>query len=382
MAHKRTARVLVVDDSAFVRRFLTRMIESEPLLELVGTAINGKVGVEKALELKPDLITLDIEMPEMDGLAALEQIRARSTRPKPRILMCSTLTERGSKESLRALSLGASDIILKDLDAFGTDPDAPKREILGKLLGIAGLGSTNTMNMGRSAGQNQNASAQPSCPSGLSARSVPEQTTPEPFEPGFRPELVMIGSSTGGPPVLESVLGALPADFPCPVVIAQHMPPVFTKSIAHRLDGLSAIKVEHAEGRTTLKPGTAYVIQGGQHGAVQRFASGPITLTVGNTPEGLIYTPSVDVLFSSGAKAVRGKGVGVVLTGMGEDGAKGAAMLKNTGAPVLTQTAGSCVIYGMPRAVDQAGLACGSLDPKAMGAHLASLASGASRTAA
>ena len=156
------------------------------------------------------------------------------------------------------------------------------------------------------------------------------------------------------------------------MVIAQHMPPLFTKSIAERLDGMCQIHVEHAEGRVSLRPGTAYIIKGGQHGSIKGTADA-LMLSVADTPAGHLYTPSVDVLFDTGAKTVRGNAVGVVLTGMGDDGAKGAAMLKNAGAMVYTQTEASCVIYGMPRVVDEAGLSMGSLTPEAMGDHLASL---------
>ncbi len=348
-------RILVVDDSAFMRKAISLMLSSEPGFEVVGTAFNGADGVEKAKALKPDVITLDIEMPVMDGLAALKKIRQECFNPRPAVLMCSTLTSAGSHEALKALQWGAADVIAKDPAAFGAGLDGVKAELIAKVRAVG--------DKSRKAPAPRPASAPASPPRGFSLS-------------GRTFDLVVIGSSTGGPPVLEQLLLGLPADFPCPIVIAQHMPRMFTKSMSERLDEMSAISVHHGEDAMPLRNGTAYMIPGGTHGRIRRSVSGGarFTLEVGDEPKSALYRPSANELFRSAGETAGARCLGVMLTGMGDDGVVGAKTLHVSGGLILAQDAESCVVYGMPKAVADAGLAAASLPPVEILKALAELA--------
>lgn len=348
----RRTRVLVVDDSAFMRRAMSQMLGSDPGLEVIDTAANGREGLDKALALRPDVVTLDIEMPVMDGLTALRRIRAEVS-PPPAVLVCSSLTSAGSHEALKALRLGAADVIAKDGSAFSLGIEKIRPELLAKVKAIAA---------GRFASVAEHAARAP-------AR----------LDRGHRLDakacdLVVVGSSTGGPPVLETILSALPADLPVPVVVAQHMPLLFTKSLAERLDQECAITVLHAEPRMTLAPGCAYIAPGGSHTRVLRSPLGRMLIEVSPEPASALYKPSVNELFSSAARALGPRALAVILTGMGDDGMLGAKDLKARNAIVLAQDMPSCVVYGMPKAVAQAGCADASLPPEDLAAMLATLA--------
>ncbi len=355
-------RVLIVDDSAFMRRALRQMLE-KPGLKVVGTASNGEEGVKEALRLRPDVVTLDIEMPVMDGLTALKAIRTQIT-PMPAVLMCSSLTSEGSHEALKAMRLGASDVIAKGSSTFCLGAESIADELVAKVRAVA---------LGRRAKQNV-AGRLP----GLVATGVGGAGKPR-VEANHRlsasTDLVLIGSSTGGPPVLETVIGALPAGYRAPVVVAQHMPLMFTKSLAERLDAECAVNVEHATNGVAIEAGRVYIAPGGSHTRVVRNRLGRIVLEISGEPASALYKPSVNELFASGAKATQGQGrvVAVVLTGMGEDGLEGARLLKPKGATILAQDVQSCVVYGMPKAVAQAGLADGSLSPDEIGTVLSTL---------
>lgn len=365
-------RVLIIDDSAFMRKALTTLIGSDPAFEIVGTARDGQEGIEKIHLLKPDLVTLDIEMPVMDGLTALPKI-ASLPEPRPLVLMCSTLTVEGSHAALRAMRLGAADIIAKDPQAIGAGSEAAKKELLTKLKALA---ETRQRRMFLRSGTSAAAAALAKAAIAPGGRSI--STKPLTLDRRAL-DLIVIGSSTGGPPVLEQVLSAIPADCPAPVVVAQHMPRLFTKSIAERLNDQCHVKVQHAESNADLEPGVAYITPGGLHARVHR-SNGPgkskFRVEISESPLDALYKPSVHELFLSAARAAMGRGLGIMLTGMGDDGVNGAKAMHAAGATILAQSAETCVVYGMPRAVIEAGAATAILSPDDIVATLQSLSPG------
>ncbi len=339
-------RVLVVDDSAVVRRAMTALIESDPSMKVVDFARNGADAVEKAKRLRPDLIVMDVEMPVLDGLSALSRIQVECEDPKPAVVICSGLTSAGSAEALQAMRLGAADVIAKDPERLSlTASEKVRHELVARLRAI-GEGRARQHRLLRSP-----AAVTPRVPATLDL-SIGQF------------DLLAIGCSTGGPPVLEQIVTALPPDLPVPVVVAQHMPELFTRSLSHRLDAQCRVSVVHADQGMPLVAGTVYIIRGGAHGMVARTPTGRLALTIRTEGcEGYLYKPSVDLLFESIAKTVGGRCLGVVLTGMGDDGSRGAASLRTLGATILTQSEASCVVYGMPRAVVAAGLSSASMSP-------------------
>ncbi|MCE2924132.1 MAG: chemotaxis response regulator protein-glutamate methylesterase [Phycisphaeraceae bacterium] len=359
--------VLVVDDSPFFRRALSKLIDSEPGMRVVGTARDGKDGLEKVKALRPDVVTLDVEMPGVDGMTCLRAIK-RECNPPPAVLMCSSLTSAGSHAALQALRFGAAEVIAKDQSTISDKVEAMRDELIAKIRAIAPSGSFPL-----------EAAATPvRAPSGLPRVALPEgqvwRIKPEHRFDHDEFGLIVIGSSTGGPPVLEVILSALPADLSCPVVVAQHMPVLFTRSLAQRLDEMCNMTVVHAEVGMPLHPGTIYMCQGGVHTHLVRGAGGKVTISTSEEPKSELYRPSVNVLFSTAAKVVSGKVLAVVLTGMGEDGASGAREIKARGGTILTQDAASCVVYGMPKAVVAAGVCDGVLTPEQIAVMLGSLA--------
>ncbi|MGP1309237.1 MAG: protein-glutamate methylesterase/protein-glutamine glutaminase [Phycisphaerales bacterium] len=348
-------RVLVCDDSAVMRKAISQIVASDPSLEVIDTAKNGREAVEKAVALKPDLITLDIEMPEVDGLTALTRIMAQAP---TRVLMVSSLTTEGSRAALKALRLGALDVVAKDQSQITLHVETLREQILAKIRSLR--------------------EARPVRPAPI-ASSVSAEI------PKYRPgtfDAVLIGSSTGGPPALEQTLTALPADLSCPVVIAQHMPEMFTKSMAERLDQQCAITVVHGENRMPLHRGTAYIVPGGKHGRVHRAGPGRLELEISAEPREALYKPSVNELFASGARTLRNRGLAVIMTGMGDDGFIGGKELAAAGGTILAQSADTCVVYGMPKGLTAHGLAEASLSPRDIGRALAGLGLGAGRPAA
>ncbi|MCA9298131.1 MAG: chemotaxis-specific protein-glutamate methyltransferase CheB [Phycisphaerales bacterium] len=343
--------MLVVDDSAFMRRSISQMINRDPDLEVVGSARDGADAVEKVKLLKPDLMTLDVEMPVMDGLEALRRIR-RECDPRPAVLMCSSLTTSGSHVALKAMRLGAADIIAKDGSTYSSRMDEMQDELIRKLKAISGAK--------------------------LPDDSPEAPTTVAPPVEGRVdlkrvPELVLIGSSTGGPPVLERILTSVPSTFPVPIVIAQHMPPMFTKTLSSRLHDLCKIPIRHGEATGALEPGTATIVAGGRQGRIVRSGSGRLGLEISDRPAEALYKPSVDVLFESASEVTREAGIAIVLTGMGNDGAMGAAKLRARSWQVVTQQAETCVVYGMPRAAVENGSSTASMAPASIGGLLGAI---------
>ena len=329
-------RVLVVDDSTVVRRFLTNAISTDPTLEVVGTAANGVIALQKIASLKPQVVTMDIEMPEMSGLQALAAIRR--TNPTLPVIMVSTLTERGAVATLEALALGATDYITKPstLTASGeAEREHFVRDLLPKLRGLGG-------------------------PRRMAAVKVATPAAPGAVQPlvrrSARIEIVAIGVSTGGPNALAELIPALPADFPVPIVIVQHMPPLFTRLLAERLDDKSAIRVKEGSVGEPLANGLAIIAPGGNHMVVERGAAGN-HVGLNSGPLENSCRPAVDVLFRS-VSEIYGAGVlAIVMTGMGQDGLHGCEVVRQRGGHVFVQDEKTSVVWGMPGFVAEAGLA-------------------------
>ena len=331
-------RVLITDDSVFMRSAIGRVLGEQRDIEVVGKASDGREAVTLAKSLRPDVITLDIEMPEMDGLTALRRIMREAP---TQVLMCSTLTTQGSMQSLQALRLGAADVIAKETSS---DPAARQRFLDDLIRRVRGLGE-----------HKKQVDAQP---------PEAEPTPRKPLRLELRDfDLLCIASSTGGPPVLETLAAALPADLNLPVVIAQHMPRMFTESMARRLDELCPLEVVHAQDRMPLKPGRVHVAPGGEHTRIDKLSLNHRQLRTGPEPVEALYMPSADVLYRSAAQLYGKRTLAIILTGIGHDGVEGAADLHRAGATILAQSRGSCVVYGMPRAVVEAGYATAVLNP-------------------
>jgi two-component system, chemotaxis family, protein-glutamate methylesterase/glutaminase len=341
-------RVLIIDDSAFMRKVISEMIASDPDFEVIGTARDGEDGVAKAKKMRPDLITLDIEMPKKDGLTALREIKALCRDFEPAVLMCSSLTVAGSHEAFKALRIGAADVIGKDPSVVGKKDGGFKAELLSKLHAIGThRASPHKLNTSKA----------------LKAEEKPI-THYETNEIDFdRVQAVVVGSSTGGPPVLEEIFSKLTSNLSVPIIVAQHMPELFTKSLTSRLDQHCSCDVRHATHSTMLSKPGIYIAQGGSHIKPTRIAGRKIIAKLVDKIPGAVYRPSVDLLFEK-ASDIFGSGLlAIQLTGMGADGAKGAQAVKKSGGQIIAQNGSSCVVYGMPKAVVDLGIADQILSP-------------------
>jgi two-component system chemotaxis response regulator CheB len=326
-------RVLVVDDAVVFRRLVSEELARDPALEVVGTAANGKIALTKVPQLNPDLVILDVEMPEMDGLQTLRELR--KTHPKLPIIMFSALTERGAAATLDALSLGATDYFTKPTSVGGLD--ASLQVIREQLV--------------------------PEIKALCSARRAPpaprESVKPATARPSARPgqiQVLAVGASTGGPNALAEVFGALPSQFAVPIVLVQHMPPMFTRLLSERLSAQSAIRVEEAQSGGILRPGHAWVAPGDHHMIVVRDGAQVRVLIHQDPPENSCR-PAVDVLFRSVALTFGAGALAVMLTGMGQDGLRGCEAIREAGGQILAQDEATSVVWGMPGAVTRAGLA-------------------------
>jgi two-component system, chemotaxis family, protein-glutamate methylesterase/glutaminase len=319
-------RLLVVDDSAFIRRAIIRMFQNHPEITVIDVAADGEMAIRRIKELNPDVVTLDIRMPVLDGLSALPRIMKECPTP---VVMLSSLTERGGENTLKALELGAVDFIDKSAAGGAMDISSLARELTSKICIAAGV------DVGKL--RQQGGAEQPARSLATAAR---ERET----------ELVLIGTSTGGPPALQNVLSSLPESFPCPILIVQHMPLGFTASLAQRLDRLSAIAVKEAADGELLSAGTAYIAPAGFHLKIRR-SGGALFAMLDTLPSDALHRPSVDVLFQSVAEICGKKTVAFVLTGMGKDGAHGAAAIKEAGGRIGVESEETCIVYGMPKAV-------------------------------
>lgn len=332
-------KVLIVDDSAFMRKALTSMLQEDPEIKVVGAARDGLEAIQMVQELKPDIVTMDVEMPRMDGITALKEIMSKNPVP---VIMVSSLTTEGAKVTLEALELGAVDFIPKNLSELSVNIVKIKGMLLEKIKTIAKRGIVKRRPVVKS-----------SEPRVETAKFEPPRTR---VSTERKVGIVSIGTSTGGPKALQDIIPKLPKDFPVPIVIAQHMPPNFTKPFAERLNQLSQLTVKEAEEGEPLKVGVVYVAPGRGHMRLKRRGIETF-ISISEDREEFIYRPSVDALMLSVAECFPGRSLGVILTGMGNDGAKGAKRIKETGGRVFAQSEDTCVVYGMPKAVVDAGLA-------------------------
>ncbi|MBT9176080.1 MAG: Chemotaxis response regulator protein-glutamate methylesterase [Firmicutes bacterium] len=316
-------RVLVVDDSAFIRQLLVNIINAADDMEVVATAADGSEAVRKARELKPDVITMDVAMPQMSGLTALKEIMAE--RPTP-IIMVSSLTVEGANETLQALENGAIDVVAKPKGTLGMRELA---DVLPQKLRAAAS-------------------------SGLTRQRTPSERRYHSSRP-WNYELVVMGCSTGGPAALHKIIPALPADFPAPVVVAQHIPIGFTGPMAQRLDQQSQVQVVEATHQQSLRAGCVYIAPSGSHTAIKREKDRAAISILPPEHSTSPLRPSVNVLFFS-ALPFAPRVLAIVLTGMGQDGLEGAKELHRAGAEIVAESEETCVVYGMPRVVVEAGL--------------------------
>lgn len=327
-------RVLVVDDSAFMRTALSRIIRSAPGLEVVDTAISGTEALAKIAESDPDVVTLDVEMPGLDGLATLRQIMQRFPRP---VIMVSAVTERNAGITLDALSAGAFDYVPKQLSSNSLEIAHIRSDLIAKIY---------------AAGHARMRKRQP-----LLSRKPAQGLGAEPHFVQSEPAMVAIGTSTGGPKALEQILPVFPYDLPLPILIVQHMPVGFTAMFAQRLNGLCSIEVREASDGEMIRDGTAYICPAGIHMRVQRRAcdARPV-IGLDSNFQGALHVPSVDVLMKSVAATFRSRALGVIMTGMGCDGAEGMRAIFNEGGITVGQDEASCAVYGMPRACAEQGV--------------------------
>ena len=335
---RQQVNVLVVDDSAFFRHRITEVLEQSPDIKIVATAVDGRDAVNKALQFKPDIITMDVEMPVMDGIAAVREIM--SSNPTP-ILMFSNLTSEGARVTLDALDAGAVDYLSKNFSPSSTY-DQAYVALRDKVLNIAL--KTNRGSLSRPVSRTVSANQPLRQPATTTSSSRPGKF-----------DLLIIGASTGGPVALQTLLTGLPASFPLPIAVMVHMPAAFTNAYAARLNDLCALTVKEAQDQDPLLPGQVLLAPGGKQMLIDK-RGGRGFVEIKDSLEGQTYKPSVDVGFGSAARSFGGKVLAVVLTGMGADGKMGAQKLKQAGAQVWSQDQASCVVYGMPQAVEKAGL--------------------------
>ena len=353
-------RVLVIDDSAFMRKALSLMIDQDPQLEVIGTARDGKMGLAKVLQQIPDVVTVDLEMPRTDGLTCIQMIMEQ--RPTP-ILVVSSKSLQGAQETFKALALGAVDYIPKPQAAV-IEINQIAHELVSKIKAIAK--SQGTEKLGK-------------------LRTIPEDGKRPDHQivvqkPAYydlsetKLDCVALGVSTGGPPVVEAILRTLPAEFPCPLVIAQHMPPEFTGIFAERLDKLCTIQVKEAEAGETLQVGTAYIGRGGKHLVVKRQGQRVVAQLQRPRLE-QFYHPSADVLFASVAQVYGAQSLALILTGMGRDGTRGLQAVYAKGGAILAQDQASSVVFGMPQSAIRAQLVSAVLDVSGLIKSLATITS-------
>lgn len=341
-------RVLVVDDSAVIRSLLADALSHDPEIEVVGLAGNGEVAVQKLQSAHPDIVTLDMEMPVMDGLQTLKAIR--KTHPKLPVIMFSTLTERGSCATMDALALGASDYVTKPahVGSVLAGIDKIKEDLIPKIKALV-----------KHPADSRFAHHPPTAASKIPPRTSGVSSL----------EALVIGVSTGGPNALAELLPLLGMRFPLPILIVQHMPPLFTKLLAERIASVSGIPTREAKDRDTIRAGQILIAPGGQHMTVERGREG-VRVRLNEDPPENSCRPAVDVLFRSAATAFAEKTLAVVLTGMGQDGLKGSEAIRAAGGQVLVQDEASSVVWGMPGAVYNAGLADKMLPLKELAAEI------------
>lgn len=352
-------RVLIVDDSVVVRKFLTDIVAKDSDLELAGVASTGSIALQKLTQVQPDIVVMDVEMPGMDGIEAVTRLRVDW--PKLPVLMCSSITARGADVTLRALAAGATDYVAKpsSLGANG-GMEAFEKDFRDKLKGLGGV------SLRKAAPASSPVVARVS--TGLPSVMKPKPPT--------RPSILAIGCSTGGPNALARVFLDLPPDLGVPIVITQHMPPLFTKMLGERLTANSRLKVTEAVAGDVLEPGRAYIAPGDYHMVLERSGTG-VRIVLNQDPQENSCRPAVDVMFRSVAKIFGADVVAAVMTGMGRDGALGSRAIADAGGWVITQEAASCVVPSMPNSVVEIGASCEAADLEHLGSLFAMRCRGA-----
>ena len=329
----RPISVLVVDDSAFMRTALTRMINSDPALRVAGTAQNGMQALERIAELQPDVVTLDVEMPGLNGLETLKRIVHDLPRP---VIMVSSLTQAGAEITLEALEIGAFDYVSKQESLAALDVVKIRDDLVARIKAAA------EMTHRRSA---------------LHAPSRPETgRNPVSRTSAVQPTVVALGTSTGGPKALQQMLPMLPRDLPVGVLVVQLMPVGFTGPFASRLDQLCQVQVKEAAHDQAIEAGVVYIAPAGQHLTVMRRSSAKVVTRLSASPEGTLHRPSVDVMMLSVAEVFGALAMGVIMTGMGADGVQGMKAIRKAGGLTVGQDEASCTVYGMPRSCAEAGV--------------------------
>lgn len=363
-------KVLVVDDSSFFRRRVTEILNKDPQLEVIDVAINGREAVDKAILLKPDVITMDIEMPVLNGIAAVKKIMAQSPTA---ILMFSSLTHQGAKSTIEALEAGALDFLPKKFSDIAQNSDEAGILLRQRVIQLAKKGGITRQSLSSNYATKVNRNPSDRTPNNRIplntikpldslasktplARSAKPQTSALVKASGKTYKLLAIGTSTGGPVALQKILTQLPQEFPLPIIIVQHMPATFTNAFASRLNSLCKINVKEASDGDVLKAGCAYLAPGGRQMVITGTEYAPKIKIVDDNSAKITFKPSVDVSFGSAAKIFSGNVLGVILTGMGADGREGSRMLKARGATIWAQDEQTCVVYGMPQAVTVAGI--------------------------
>ncbi|MBV1789357.1 chemotaxis response regulator protein-glutamate methylesterase [Marinobacterium sp. D7] len=404
-------KVLIVDDSGFFRHRIEEILREDKRIEVVGSAVNGKEAVEKARALKPDVITMDVEMPQLNGIDAVRIIMRECP---TNVLMLSSLTHEGARITLEAMEAGAADYLPKDIRAWMDKSQGIRQQLIERILALGtsrrfrsgsvfdhrypssrATGSSTMVFRPESTTASRATSAREVAPAArrtpVTSR-VPERESARPLtSPALRPRMtgeekdpptshpakvrfpdcriVVIGTSTGGPAALQRILTQIPADFPYPILLVQHMPKTFTQVFAERLNQQCQIAVKEAEDGDRLKPGLALLAPGGLQMMIDPRQSDRVRVLEGDVK--LTYKPSVDVTYASAARAYGARVLALILTGMGADGCDGARLLKREGATIWAQNRASCTIYGMPQAVVNAGLADEVLDLDDIGPLLA-----------
>ena len=334
-------RVLIVDDSVVIRRLLSDVLSSDPAIEVVGTASNGRIGLDRIRQLSPDLVTLDIEMPELDGLATLVELRREF--PRLPVIMFSTLTERGASATIEALASGANDYVTKPANVGSTQAAIAKvrDDLIPKVKALTG----------------RSPSAPPAPRRAAATADGRAVSTPDRRRSRERVSVIGIGTSTGGPNALERVLPLLPHDLGVPIAIVQHMPPMFTRLLAERLDTKCALHVVEATDGQTVQPGTVYLAPGGLHLEIVRGPGALSVTRLTEDPPENFCRPAVDVLFRSLVGSYGAGTLGLVMTGMGHDGLAGAREIVDHGGQMLVQDEATSVVWGMPGFVARDGIA-------------------------
>ena len=330
-------RTLIVDDSAFVRKVVREMLSRSPYIDVVGTARDGDEALEMVEQLRPDVVTCDLEMPRRDGVMFVREQMSR--RPLPILILTASAAD--GERTLEAMDAGAVDFMQKPSALANEEILVIREELVEKVKAAARV------------------------PTARLHQELPAVQAPLSFNQGAgeatRVDLVVLGISTGGPQALRYLLPQFPADFPVPIAMVLHMPVGYTRLFAEKLDELSLLKVSEAEEGEPLVAGTALLAPAGRHMSFRRMANGDVVTQLSTNPMGLPHRPAVDVLFQSASEVYGSRVLGVVMTGMGYDGRAGAGWIKSQGGTVLTEAEESCVIYGMPRSVVEAGLSDGAV---------------------